>query len=192
MPFSGFGARALACSHLEGLVSSLTAEEKQLTSSFLTLKGSRLWSKGPFLSSHHHREETGLTGNHEGGTCGNSGAATVIRMLTFKVWNSCADLSTSRMFWGDWFCDRSQIASEIKTKFQYPQAREKEGSCAFRWIFNNMFKHCTSSPLPYIFPCQLSGCQLQNFLPWKKVKTSTEVCKTGCDFPKTSDWSPGS
>lgn len=33
-------------------------EEKQLTSPFLKLKASGLWSKGSFLSSHRHRVET--------------------------------------------------------------------------------------------------------------------------------------
>lgn len=100
---------------------------------------------------------------------------------------------TCGTFWEDCLHDYSQIASTIKTKFQYPQAREKEGSCAHSFFFfTNRFKHGTSSPLTYIFPCQLNACKVQNFLPWKKVKTSTEIRKTGCNFPKTSDLSPGS
>lgn len=70
MLFSGFAGGLLALSSTK--ISQ--AEEKQLTSHFLTLKGSGLQSKGPFLNHHHHRAETGPAGKDEGGTCGNSGA----------------------------------------------------------------------------------------------------------------------
>lgn len=58
------------------------AEEKELTSHFLKAEGSGLRSKGPFLNHHHHRAETGPAGNHEGGTCANSGATGGIQMHT--------------------------------------------------------------------------------------------------------------
>lgn len=78
MLFSVFAGGLLALSSTE----TSQAEEKQLTSHFLKLKGSGLQSKGPFLNHHHHRAETGPAGKDEGGTCGNSGATREIHMHT--------------------------------------------------------------------------------------------------------------
>lgn len=77
--------------------------------------------------------------------------------------------------------------SDTKSKSQYPQTCEKAFSCALRCLFNNTFKHCDNSHLICVFECHVSACKLQNFLPWKKVKTSTDVLQTGCNYLKTSE-----
>lgn len=108
---------------------------------------------------------------------------------SFTVRNSCMELPVGRISRGALFCDHSPVDSEVKTKFYCPHTGEKGGYCALRYFLLIYLNTVLIHLLLYIFTHQLSARKLQNFCrTWKKVKTSTEVCKTGCGCPKMHDF----
>lgn len=108
---------------------------------------------------------------------------------SFTVSNSCLELPAGRISRGALFCGHSPVESEVKTKLCCPHTGEKGGYCALRCFLLMHLNAAVIHLLLYIFTRQMSACKLHNFgWTWKKVKTSTEVCKTGCGCPKMHDF----